>query len=63
LELRHLKPVFQAARRQADLVELAVSAARGRGSAGAERAAAAALDCTEAMAKLAASLLRLHGSA
>jgi DNA-binding transcriptional MerR regulator len=60
LSLRHLRPVFQAARRQADLVDLAVSAVRGHGSAGAERAAAVASECTEAMAKLTASLLRLH---
>jgi DNA-binding transcriptional MerR regulator len=63
LELRHLKPVFQAARREADLVALAVSAVRGRGSAGAERAAAAQMECTEAMAKLATALLRLHARA
>jgi DNA-binding transcriptional MerR regulator len=60
LDLRHLKPVFQAARRSADLVELAVAAGRGPGSAGAERAAAQADQCARALASLSVAVLRLH---
>ncbi|MDR2348075.1 MAG: hypothetical protein LBD90_05585, partial [Bifidobacteriaceae bacterium] len=62
LDLRHLRPLFQAARKTADLAALAASAARGPGSAGAERAAAAAQECAEAMVALNAALVRLHSA-
>jgi DNA-binding transcriptional MerR regulator len=59
LELRHLRPVFQAARRQADLVAVATAAQRGPGSAAAQAAVAAASECADAVARLDAALLRL----
>jgi DNA-binding transcriptional MerR regulator len=48
LELRHLNPVFHAAQRQAELVALASAASPGR-----------AAECADAMARLAAALVRL----
>ncbi|MDR1824209.1 MAG: MerR family transcriptional regulator [Bifidobacteriaceae bacterium] len=59
LELRHLRPVFQAAARQADLVEVSAQAIRGHGSAGRERAATRAAECAAAMAALNAAVVRL----
>jgi DNA-binding transcriptional MerR regulator len=59
LELRHLRGVFQAAARQADLVESAAAAQRGRGSAGRERAAAHAHELAEVVAGLYQAALRL----
>jgi len=59
LELRHLKPVFSAAQRVADLVESAAASQRGRGSAGRERAAAHAAELAERMGRLSQALVRL----
>jgi DNA-binding transcriptional MerR regulator len=59
LQLRHLKPLFQGAQRQADLVQMATAAARGQGSAAQERAAHAAADCADALARLNAAVLHL----
>jgi DNA-binding transcriptional MerR regulator len=60
LELRHLRPVIKFAQREADLVEAAATAVRGRGSAGRERAAATAQDAAAAMARLSAAAVRLE---
>ncbi|MDR1394259.1 MAG: MerR family transcriptional regulator [Bifidobacteriaceae bacterium] len=60
LDLRHLKVVFQAAQRQADLIELASNAVRGPGSPGIEAADAVAADCVEAMSRLFAAVLQLQ---
>jgi DNA-binding transcriptional MerR regulator len=51
LEMRHLAPVFHAAQRQVELVALATSAARD-----------AAPECADAMARLAAALVRLKAA-
>ena len=59
VDLRHAKPVFQTARRVADLIEAAASAQRGRGSVGRERAAAHAAEMAESVARLNQALLRL----
>jgi DNA-binding transcriptional MerR regulator len=59
LDLRHLRTVFQAAERHADLLESAAAAQRGAGSAGLERAAAHAGEMAESVAGLYQALLRL----
>ncbi|MCL2802493.1 MAG: MerR family transcriptional regulator [Micrococcales bacterium] len=60
LELRHLRGVFQSASRQAELIERAVGAQHSRGSAGRERATAAAIEAAADMAKLSEAAVRLH---
>jgi DNA-binding transcriptional MerR regulator len=60
LELRHLAPVIKAAAKQADLVEAAANAVRGRGSTGRERAAAVAHDAASAIARLNAAAVRIE---
>jgi DNA-binding transcriptional MerR regulator len=59
LDLRHLRAVFQAARRHCDEIEAAASALRGRGSAGRERAGQIAADMAESMGALYQSVVRL----
>jgi DNA-binding transcriptional MerR regulator len=59
LELRHLRMVFQAANREADLVEALATAMRSHGSAGQERARTVALDAAEAISRLGEAALRL----
>ncbi|MDR2253611.1 MAG: MerR family transcriptional regulator [Bifidobacteriaceae bacterium] len=56
LDLRHLRPLFQAAERAAGLADRAVAARWGAGAT--ERALAARAECAEALAKLSAALLR-----
>jgi DNA-binding transcriptional MerR regulator len=51
LELRHLKPVFHAAQRQVELVALATASRRSDGA-----------ECADAMARLAAALVRLKAA-
>jgi len=59
LELRHLRPVFQAANRQADVVEQVVASVRTSGSAGQERAVALATDTAHGLAQLNEAVVRL----
>jgi hypothetical protein len=59
LELRHLRPVFLAAARQADVVEGAAAALRGSGSAGRERASARAQEIAGAVGRLSQAAVRL----
>jgi DNA-binding transcriptional MerR regulator len=59
LEVRHLRPLFVAVARQADLVESATSARRGSGGAGRERAAALAREIAESMTQLSQALLHV----
>ncbi|MDR3202677.1 MAG: hypothetical protein LBT54_06060, partial [Bifidobacteriaceae bacterium] len=55
----HLRGVFQAAGRHADLIDSAAAAQRGRGSAGRERAAAHAGEMAESMGGLYQALVRM----
>jgi DNA-binding transcriptional MerR regulator len=57
LQVRHLRPVFQAVARQADLIESATAARRGSGAAERERAAALAGEIAESMAQLSQAVL------
>jgi DNA-binding transcriptional MerR regulator len=57
--VRHLRPVFAAATKEADLIETAAGALRSSGSAGRERAAAHAADLAELVGRLSRSLVRL----
>ncbi|MDR1293487.1 MAG: MerR family transcriptional regulator [Bifidobacteriaceae bacterium] len=59
LEVRHLRPVFVAVARQADLVEAATSARRGSGGAQRERAAALAREIAESMTQLSQAVLHV----
>jgi len=59
MELRHLRMIFQAANRQADLVEAAVATVRTRGSAGHERAVTVAGETAHLFARLNEAVLRL----
>lgn len=59
LELRHLRAVFQAAARQADLVESVVASMRTAGSAGRERARAVASETAHLVSRLNEAAVRL----
>jgi hypothetical protein len=59
VEVRHLRPVFQAITRQADLIESATAARRGRRAAERERAAGLAREIAESMTQLSQALLHV----
>jgi DNA-binding transcriptional MerR regulator len=59
VEVRHLRPVFQAVARQADLVESATAARRGTRAAERERAAALAREIAESMTQLSKAMLHV----
>jgi DNA-binding transcriptional MerR regulator len=56
LEVRHLRPLFLAVAREADLVESATAARRGSGAVERERAAALAREIAESVAQLSQAL-------